>query len=119
MGQSEGRCDAHDGLPDKLVLFAGELQYGFLEVANAAMNELGRLRVGGCPWVRISPGGSIAKKQAELSTSATLSPRLAASTATPAPVAPPLTIKMSNSVSTSPRHEALRTLRFCSRVGGR
>ena len=48
---------------DRLVLLVVELHYGFLEVANAAMNELGRF--GGCPWVRISPGGSIAKKRAE------------------------------------------------------
>ena len=33
---------------DKLVLLVIELHYGFLEVANAAMNELSRLGGGPC-----------------------------------------------------------------------
>jgi len=64
-------------------------------------------------------GGAIPELKSSLSTSATLSPRLAASTATPAPVAPPPTIKRSNLVSSSPDDpEALRMVRFCSRDGG-
>ena len=51
------------GFSYKLVMLVAELHYGFLEVANAAMNELRRL--GGCLCVQISPGGSIAKKRAE------------------------------------------------------
>jgi len=36
------------GFSDKLVLLVIELHYGFLEVTNAAMNELGRFGGGPC-----------------------------------------------------------------------
>jgi hypothetical protein len=44
------------GFSDKLVLLVIELHYGFLEITNAAMNELSRFGGGPCDDCGLAPG---------------------------------------------------------------